>query len=131
MWACEFAAADGPNKARRCAAITNAVPETLYGAARGAAPAEVANAYVYLMLNAMRRDKSCPSKAAACWSDRTCLHVAVSRMIGMGSIRINPSFVPFQNVFAIPLRGLRTEALDPDNAEALWKKSEEMVGESF
>ena len=51
MWACEFAAADGPNKARRCAAIANAVPETLYGAARGAAPAEVANAYVYLMLN--------------------------------------------------------------------------------
>jgi hypothetical protein len=55
-------------------------------------------------------------------------------MIGMGSIRsirINPSFVPFPNAFAIPLRGLRTEALDPDNAEALGKKREQMVGESF
>jgi NAD(P)-dependent dehydrogenase (short-subunit alcohol dehydrogenase family) len=27
--------------------------------------------------------------------------------------------------------GVRGYALDPDNAEALWKKSEEMVGESF
>jgi hypothetical protein len=27
--------------------------------------------------------------------------------------------------------GVRTSALDPRNAEALWKKSEEMVGESF
>jgi hypothetical protein len=27
--------------------------------------------------------------------------------------------------------GVRGYALDPDNAEALWKKSEELVGESF
>jgi hypothetical protein len=27
--------------------------------------------------------------------------------------------------------GVRGYALDPNNAEALWKKSEEMVGESF
>jgi len=27
--------------------------------------------------------------------------------------------------------GVREYALDPDNAEALWKKSEELVGESF
>ena len=27
--------------------------------------------------------------------------------------------------------GVRAYALDPSNAEALWKKSEEMVGESF
>jgi len=27
--------------------------------------------------------------------------------------------------------GVRGYALDPKNAEALWKKSEEMVGESF
>ena len=27
--------------------------------------------------------------------------------------------------------GVRRYALDPNNAEALWKKSEEMVGESF
>ena len=27
--------------------------------------------------------------------------------------------------------GVRAYALDPANAEALWKKSEEMVGESF
>jgi hypothetical protein len=27
--------------------------------------------------------------------------------------------------------GVRGYALDPENAEALWKKSEEMVGESF
>ena len=27
--------------------------------------------------------------------------------------------------------GVRSYALDPKNAEALWKKSEEMVGESF
>jgi hypothetical protein len=27
--------------------------------------------------------------------------------------------------------GVRAYALDPTNAEALWKKSEEMVGESF
>jgi hypothetical protein len=26
---------------------------------------------------------------------------------------------------------VRSYALDPKNAEALWKKSEEMVGESF
>jgi hypothetical protein len=28
-------------------------------------------------------------------------------------------------------RGVRGYALDPDSARALWKKSEEMVGESF
>jgi hypothetical protein len=27
--------------------------------------------------------------------------------------------------------GVRAYALDPGNAEALWKKSEELVGESF
>jgi hypothetical protein len=27
--------------------------------------------------------------------------------------------------------GVRRYALDPDNAEALWKKSEELTGESF
>ena len=27
--------------------------------------------------------------------------------------------------------GVRAYALDPHNAEALWKKSEELVGESF
>jgi hypothetical protein len=27
--------------------------------------------------------------------------------------------------------GVRGYALDPNNAEALWKKSEEMVGENF
>ena len=27
--------------------------------------------------------------------------------------------------------GVRSYALDPKNAEALWKKSEEMVGEKF
>jgi len=27
--------------------------------------------------------------------------------------------------------GVREYALDPHNAEALWKKSEELVGESF
>jgi hypothetical protein len=27
--------------------------------------------------------------------------------------------------------GVRAYAVDPSNAEALWKKSEEMVGESF
>jgi len=27
--------------------------------------------------------------------------------------------------------GVRGYALDPNNAEALWKKSEELVGESF
>ena len=28
-------------------------------------------------------------------------------------------------------KGVRAYALDPHNAEALWKKSEELVGESF
>jgi hypothetical protein len=28
-------------------------------------------------------------------------------------------------------KGVRGYALDPNNAEALWKKSEELVGESF
>jgi hypothetical protein len=27
--------------------------------------------------------------------------------------------------------GVRAYALDPDNAETLWKKSEELVGETF
>ena len=42
---------------------------------RGAAPAEAAKAakaYVYLCSTAMRRAKSCPSMAAACWSDKPC-----------------------------------------------------------
>ncbi len=32
---------------------------------------------------------------------------------------------------SVSSEGVRGYALDPDNAEALWKKSEEMVGESF
>jgi NAD(P)-dependent dehydrogenase (short-subunit alcohol dehydrogenase family) len=39
--------------------------------------------------------------------------------------------VPDVAVISPISEGVRAYALDPDNAEALWKKSEEMVGESF
>ena len=39
--------------------------------------------------------------------------------------------VPDDAVISPISEGVRAYALDPDNAEALWKKSEELVGESF
>jgi NAD(P)-dependent dehydrogenase (short-subunit alcohol dehydrogenase family) len=39
--------------------------------------------------------------------------------------------VPDDVTISAGSEGVRGYALDPDNAEALWKKSEEMVGESF
>jgi NAD(P)-dependent dehydrogenase (short-subunit alcohol dehydrogenase family) len=39
--------------------------------------------------------------------------------------------VPDDAVIGPISEGVRAYALDPDNAEALWKKSEELVGESF
>ena len=39
--------------------------------------------------------------------------------------------VPDDTVINPISEGVRSYALDPDNAEALWKKSEELVGESF
>jgi NAD(P)-dependent dehydrogenase (short-subunit alcohol dehydrogenase family) len=39
--------------------------------------------------------------------------------------------VPDDAVITPISEGVRAYALDPDNAEALWKKSEELVGESF
>ena len=39
--------------------------------------------------------------------------------------------VPDDAVISAISEGVRAYALDPDNAEALWKKSEELVGESF
>jgi NAD(P)-dependent dehydrogenase (short-subunit alcohol dehydrogenase family) len=39
--------------------------------------------------------------------------------------------VPDDVVISAVSGGVRAYALDPDNAEALWKKSEELVGESF
>jgi NAD(P)-dependent dehydrogenase (short-subunit alcohol dehydrogenase family) len=39
--------------------------------------------------------------------------------------------VPNEAVISAASEGLRAYAVDPANAEALWKKSEEMVGESF
>ncbi|HKD04799.1 MAG TPA: SDR family NAD(P)-dependent oxidoreductase [Bryobacteraceae bacterium] len=39
--------------------------------------------------------------------------------------------VPDDAVITPTGEGVRAYALDPDNAEALWKKSEELVGESF
>ena len=39
--------------------------------------------------------------------------------------------VPDEAPISASSEGVRGYALDPDNAEALWKKSEEMVGESF
>ncbi len=39
--------------------------------------------------------------------------------------------VPVDRPISVISEGVRAYALDPANAEALWKKSEEMVGESF
>jgi len=39
--------------------------------------------------------------------------------------------VPIDQPITVISEGVRAYALDPSNAEALWKKSEEMVGESF
>jgi NAD(P)-dependent dehydrogenase (short-subunit alcohol dehydrogenase family) len=39
--------------------------------------------------------------------------------------------VPDDVTITVATEGVRAYALDPTNAEALWKKSEEMVGESF
>ena len=39
--------------------------------------------------------------------------------------------VPDATAITVISEGVRAYALDPNNAEALWKKSEEMVGESF
>jgi hypothetical protein len=39
--------------------------------------------------------------------------------------------VPDDVTITAASEGVRSYALDPKNAEALWKKSEEMVGESF
>ena len=39
--------------------------------------------------------------------------------------------VPESGTITVATEGVRSYALDPANAEALWKKSEEMVGESF
>jgi NAD(P)-dependent dehydrogenase (short-subunit alcohol dehydrogenase family) len=41
------------------------------------------------------------------------------------------SVVPADATITVVSEGVRAYALDPTNAEALWKKSEEMVGESF
>jgi NAD(P)-dependent dehydrogenase (short-subunit alcohol dehydrogenase family) len=41
------------------------------------------------------------------------------------------TIVPDDVVISPISEGVRAYALDPDNAEALWKKSEELVGESF
>jgi NAD(P)-dependent dehydrogenase (short-subunit alcohol dehydrogenase family) len=41
------------------------------------------------------------------------------------------SVVPDDAVISATSEGVRAYALDPHNAEALWKKSEELVGESF
>ena len=39
--------------------------------------------------------------------------------------------VPDEVILNVGSEGVRGYALDPKNAEALWKKSEELVGESF
>ena len=39
--------------------------------------------------------------------------------------------VPDDVTLTVESEGVRGYALDPKNAEALWKKSEELVGESF
>src|SRR6201987_2559128 len=39
--------------------------------------------------------------------------------------------VPMEAAISVVSEGARTYAVDPTNAESLWKKSEEMVGESF
>jgi hypothetical protein len=41
------------------------------------------------------------------------------------------AIVPDDVVISAISEGVRAYALDPHNAEALWKKSEELVGESF
>ena len=41
------------------------------------------------------------------------------------------TIVPDDVVISAISEGVRAYALDPQNAEALWKKSEELVGESF
>jgi NAD(P)-dependent dehydrogenase (short-subunit alcohol dehydrogenase family) len=41
------------------------------------------------------------------------------------------NIVPDDATITVVSEGVRAYALDPTNAEALWKKSEEMVGESF
>jgi hypothetical protein len=41
------------------------------------------------------------------------------------------SIVPDDVVISAISEGVRAYALDPVNADALWKKSEELVGESF
>jgi NAD(P)-dependent dehydrogenase (short-subunit alcohol dehydrogenase family) len=41
------------------------------------------------------------------------------------------SVVPDTTTITVISEGVRGYAVDPENAEALWKKSEEMVGESF
>ena len=41
------------------------------------------------------------------------------------------NIVPDDITITVATEGVRAYALDPTNAEALWKKSEEMVGESF
>jgi hypothetical protein len=41
------------------------------------------------------------------------------------------TIVPDDVVISAISEGVRAYALDPHNAEALWKKSEELVGESF
>ena len=41
------------------------------------------------------------------------------------------NIVPDDATITVATEGVRAYALDPTNAEALWKKSEEMVGESF
>jgi hypothetical protein len=41
------------------------------------------------------------------------------------------TIVPDETVITAVSEGVRAYALDPNTAEALWKKSEQMVGESF
>ena len=41
------------------------------------------------------------------------------------------NIVPDEVTITAVSEGVRAYALDPTNAEALWKKSEELVGESF
>jgi hypothetical protein len=39
--------------------------------------------------------------------------------------------IPADSQVSVSSRGVRAYALDPEKAKALWKKSEEMVGEAF
>ncbi len=41
------------------------------------------------------------------------------------------TIVPYATPITVISEGVRAYALDPNNAEALWKKSEELVEESF